>query len=102
MKGLGILVVTITLAIGAWWMMKAADSSSATGGAPSAKAAQDAARRVEAQQRADSVSRQLIVYKNEKGSFPKDLEELQAAGFIERVPQDVNYDPATGACTPRL
>ena len=38
-------------------------------------------------------------YKVEKNGNPPDLQSLVDAGYIDRVPQGVAYDPATGQVT---
>ena len=97
MKALGLLSLVLALGIAAWLTVKQQDA-----GEPNRKAAEVAvqkANRVQAKAALATVSSAIRLFKAQVGRLPVDLNELESEGFLDRVPQGLDYDPDSGNIT---
>lgn len=98
MKALGLVSLLITLSIIGYMMMKQTQAAGPEG-TPSvdrAKMMEDKARAAVAQAGDNGLKAAIDNFKSDKQRWPDSLDELKTAGFIESVPGDMDYDPATG------
>ncbi len=61
--------------------------------------AEDKARNVMHQDNAANARNAVERYRGENDSYPPSLQACVDAGYLEKVPQGVSYDPATGQVT---
>lgn len=98
MKAFGILAVLIAMVVSMVMFLR-------PGAGPDAPTAQNAPQIIEkaevAVAKADlgSLVRVISAFQSEKERLPASLDELKELGYIDRVPDGVAYDPATGQVT---
>lgn len=95
MKAFGILAIFVAMIVSLFMFLR-------PGAGPDAGTPQNAPQLIQkaeaAVDKADlgSLVRVISAFQSEKERLPTSLEELKELGYIDRVPDGVIYDPATG------
>jgi hypothetical protein len=101
MRALGFVSLLLTLGIIAFMLMKQTGEAQQGVSVVQAKVMEDKA--TDAMALASEVQLKTVIsqFHEEKQRWPASLDELKAAGLIDVVPGNVDYDPTTGELTPK-
>jgi competence protein ComGC len=102
MKAFGLISMLMTLGIIAFVLVKQVGETSQGVPIAQAKVEEDQARDAMALAGEVQLKTSIDSFHEEKQRWPTSLDELRTAGFIEYVPANVDYDPATGEVKPKL
>ena len=96
MKAIGILSLMIALGIGAYITLNQQKSSGAAPGDNTAKRTISKAKRIQAKAMLVTVSSAIRTFEAQNERLPESLDELESEGFLDRIPQGLDYDPESG------
>jgi competence protein ComGC len=97
MRAFGFISLLITLAIVGYLMMNQTSGEGTNAG--TAKSSEMAAERAANAAKLVELNNAVMTYHRTNEKWPPNLDAVVEAGFINRVPNGVKYDPETGAVT---
>lgn len=100
MKAFGLITILFAMAIAAYLTLGPRNAPPEAGTPQNAKHLEDKAREAVAVTDLSSLKTVIDTFQASKERYPSSLQELKDLGYIERIPNGVNYDPQTGAVTP--